>query len=393
MTTSLSQLLKFWWIGLPKRKVFLATTVFRDIVEHPKVCDVTKTRIKNLYEKLTEVANVTQYQGRFPSDQELEDAILTQGAEIIGCHLSHNIPKALLEKSAVIAVATSTAGYNHVGIVDKDDILISHTPGVLHRTVADFTISLILCTLRNLITLNNFLWAGLWTPEEKWDLDQNLSWTIDNLVVGIVGMGEIGVEVTRKLYPWGIKILYYDVNRKTDIEKLFPGIQFVPTMEEIFRQADVISLHLPLFPATTHIIGEKYLRLMKPGALLVNTARGPILDTEILLSLLENNQISINLAFDVYEPEPISPAQLERFKNVRTVQPDLRFTFIPHNASADANTRGEMAIMELEDLIAFATATSAQDLEKVRLIPPHRKRVDAGKMQPFRIYQWFKSGK
>ncbi len=393
MTTSLSQLLKFWWIGLPKRKVFLATTVFRDIAEHPKVSDVTKTRIKNLYEKLTQVANITQYQGRFPSDQELEDAILTQGAEIIGCHLSHNISKALLEKSHVIAVATSTAGYNHIGIVDKDDILISHTPGVLHRTVADFTISLILCTLRNLITLNNFLWAGLWTPEEKWDLDQNLSWTIDNLVVGIVGMGEIGVEVTRKLYPWGIKILYYDVNRKTDIEKLFPGIQFVPTIEEIFRQADVISLHLPLFPATTHIIGEKYLRLMKPGALLVNTARGPILDMEILLSLLENNQISINLAFDVYEPEPISPNQLARFKKVLAIQPDLRFTFIPHNASADADTRGEMAIMELEDLIAFATATSVQDLEKVRLIPPHRRRVDAGKMQNFRINQWFKSGK
>lgn len=378
---------------MPKRKVFLATTVFRDIAEHPKVSDVTKTRIKNLYEKLTQVANITQYQGRFPSDQELEDAILTQGAEIIGCHLSHNISKALLEKSHVIAVATSTAGYNHIGIVDKDDILISHTPGVLHRTVADFTISLILCTLRNLITLNNFLWAGLWTPEEKWDLDQNLSWTIDNLVVGIVGMGEIGVEVTRKLYPWGIKILYYDVNRKTDIEKLFPGIQFVPTMEEIFRQADVISLHLPLFPATTHIIGEKYLRLMKPGALLVNTARGPILDMEILLSLLENNQISINLAFDVYEPEPISPNQLARFKKVLAIQPDLRFTFIPHNASADADTRGEMAIMELEDLIAFATATSVQDLEKVRLIPPHRRRVDAGKMQNFRINQWFKSGK
>ncbi len=393
MITSLSQLLKFWWIGLPKRKVFLATTVFRDIAEHPKVSDANKTRIKDLYTKLTQVANVSQYQGRFPSDQEIEDAILIQGAEIIGCHLGHNFPKALLEKSHVIAVATSTAGYNHLGIVDKDDILISHTPGVLHRTVADFTISLILCTLRNLIALHNYLWAGRWTPEEKWDLDQNLSLTIDNLVVGIVGMGEIGVEVTRKIHPWGVKILYYDVTRKVDVEKQFPGLRFVPSMDDVFRQADIVSLHLPLFPATTHVIGEKFLRLMKPGALLVNTARGPIIDIEALLSLLETKKVSINLAFDVYEPEPITSAQLARFKKVLAIQPDLRFTFIPHNASADADTRGEMAIMELEDLIAFATATSVQDLEKVRLIPPHRKRVDAGKMQTFRIIQWFKSGK
>ncbi len=378
---------------MPKRKVFLATTVFREIADHPKVSEGIKSRIKDLYQKLTQVANVSQYQGRFPSDRELEDAILKQGAEIIGCHLSHNISKALLEQSAVIAVATSTAGYNHIGIVDKDDILISHTPGVLHRTVADFTISLMLCTLRNLINLHHFLWTGRWTPEEKWDLDQNLSWTIDNLVVGIVGMGEIGIEVTRKIHPWGVKIVYYDVTRKTDIEQQFPGIQFISSMEDLFRQADVVSLHLPLFPATTHVIGEKYLRLMKPGALLVNTARGPILDTEALLSLLEKKQISINLAFDVYEPEPISPAQLDRFKKVLSIQPDLRFTFIPHNASADANTRGEMAIMELEDLIAFATATSARDLDKVRLIPPHRKRIDAGEIHRFRITKWIKYGK
>ncbi len=378
---------------MPKRKVFLATTVFREIAEHPKVSHDTQIRIKDLYEKLNKVANVTQFKGRFPSDGELEDAIIGQGAEIIGCHLSHNLPKAMLEKSTVVAIATSTAGYNHVGIVDADDILLSHTPGVLHRTVADFTIALILSTLRNLINQHNFLWDGRWTPEEKWDLDQNLSLTIDNLVIGIVGMGEIGVEFTRKIHPWGVKIMYYDVTRKTDVEKQFPGIQFVSTMDEIFKQADVVSLHLPLFSTTTHIIGEKYLRLMKPGALLVNTARGPIIDTEKLLSLLESKQISINLALDVYEPEPISPSQLDRFKKVLIIQPDLRFTFIPHNASADANTRAQMAIMELEDLIAFATATSARDLQRVRLIPPHRKRVDAGEIQAFRIYKWFKAGK
>ncbi len=377
---------------MPKRKIFLATTVFLEIAEHPKLSETNKTRIKELYNKLTQVANVSQFQGRFPSDQELENAIVKQGAEIIGCHLSHSLPKALLEKSAVIAVATSTAGYNHIGIVDKDDILISHTPGVLHRTVADFTISLILCTLRNLIWQHNFLWDGKWGSAEKWDLDKNLVLTLDSLVIGIVGMGEIGVEVTRKIHPWGVKILYYDITRKEGFEKQFPGVEFIAKMEDLFQQADVVSLHLPLFPETTHIIGEKYLRLMKPGALLVNTARGPIVDTDALLSLLESKEIAINLALDVYEPEPLPKPILERFKKVTKMQPDLRFTFIPHNASADANTRGEMAIMELEDLIAFATATSVQDLAKVRLIPPHRKRIYAGEIHTFRMKKWINFG-
>jgi lactate dehydrogenase-like 2-hydroxyacid dehydrogenase len=128
---------------------------------------------------------------------------------------------------------------------------------------------------------------------------------------------------------------------------------------------------------------------MKPNALLVNTARGPIINTEELLVLLESKEISINLAFDVYEEEPIPPEMLERFKQILAIQPDLRFTFIPHNASADADTRGQMAIMELEDLLAFATATSVEDLAPVRLIPPHRKRIEAGEVSSFRIQKWF----
>jgi len=372
-----------------KRKIFLATTVFREIAEHPKVSDSIKTRIRDLYLNLLEVADVTQYDRRFPTDAEMADAVLNGGAEIIGCHLSHNIPKDLLEQSTVVAISTSTAGYNHVGIVDGDDILISHTPGVLHIAVADYTLSIILATLRNLINLHNYLWDGRWTASEKWDLDQNLSTVIDKLTVGIVGMGEIGIELTRKLHPWGIKILYYDTVRKDEVEERFPGVEYVPNMEEIFTQADVVSLHLPLFPGTHHIIGEQYLKLMKPNALLVNTARGPIIDTESLLALLENREISINLAFDVYEEEPIPPTTLDRYKKILEIQPDLRFTFIPHNASADADTRGQMAIMELEDLIAFATVTSVDDLKQVRLIPPHRQRVNAGEIETFRIQKWF----
>ena len=174
---------------------------------------------------------------------------------------------------------------------------------------------------------------------QKWDLDENLSSTIDNLTLGIIGMGEIGKELTKRLYPWGIKIQYYDIRPQEEFEKEFPNIQYIENIEEIFSQSDIVSLHVPLMDATYHLVNEKLLKLMKKGALLVNTARGPIIDTAELLKLLENNEIEIDLAFDVFEEEPLNKKTLKRFKEIAEKNPQLKFIFIPHNASADADTR------------------------------------------------------
>jgi glyoxylate reductase len=355
-----------------KTKIYITTPVFEKILEHEKVPESRKNEIRRLWKELRSKCEVRVSEERFPNVEVIERNVLEWGAQLIGCHLSHPIPEKLLKdpRSKVAAVCTSTAGYNHIALVPG--VLITHTPGVLHKTVADFTIALILGNLRNLINLHNFVWNEEWKPGQKWDLDENLNLTMDNLTLGIAGMGEIGREVTKRLAPWGMKIFYYDIKPAPDVEKSYSNVSFVGTLEELFTKSDIVSLHIPLMPATTHIVGEKLLKLMKKNALLINTARGPIIDFKILMDLLEKKQISINLAFDVYEDEPIKIEDLQRFKKISDINPHLRFIFIPHNASADADTRAQMAIMILEDLLALGTSKKPSDLSQVRIIPEQR---------------------
>lgn len=364
-------------------KCYLTTPVFREIANHPKVSMKKKERILELWNRLEEATNLKVSDKRFPSNCDIEETIRNWGAHIIGCHLSHPISSEMLKDSNVIAVCTSTAGYNH--IAQEPGILITHTPGVLHHTVADFTISVILANLRNIVELHNYVWNGDWQAGQKWDLDENINQTIENLTLGIVGLGEIGKELVKRLYPWGIKIVYNDIQPQEEIEKKYSRIQFYDSLEALFAQSDIVSLHVPLMKSTYHLVGEELLKKMKKGALLVNTARGPIVDFQALLKLLENKEIEINLSFDVYEQEPIDDSTLERFKNVVTQNPFLRFIFIPHNASADSETRAKMAIMILEDMISIAESNSGEDLSSIRLIPEQRKLRDEKKYYNFKI--------
>jgi len=372
-----------------KRRVYLLTPVFREIANHPLVSIENKSKILELWKFLNENTILRISDKRFPTKEEIMNTINEFKPNIIGCHLSHRISKDMLTDSNIFAVCTSTAGYNHIDIIE--DVLITHTPGVLHKTVADFTIAIILANLRNLIKLHNFVWNEQWNEDQKWDLDQELNSTIDSKILGIVGLGEIGREIVKKLAPWGIKIKYYDIIRQNDFENKY-NIEFIATLEEIFESCDIISLHIPLIPKTHHLIGEELLKKMKKGTLLVNTARGSIIDFKALLKLLENGEISINLAFDVYENEPILKEELERFKKIQQKFPELRFLFIPHNASADANTRAQMAIMILEDIINLAISKKPEDLKNIRLIPEQRhilKHENFKELEKFRISKFW----
>ena len=206
--------------------------------------------------------------------------------------------------------------------------------------------------------------------------DQDLNNNLDNLTLGIVGLGEIGREIVRRIGPWGIKIIYYDIARNEEFEDKYPGLRFNEEMVDVFSQADIVSIHIPLNDQTKGIVGENLLRKVKPNAVLINTARGPIVDFDALISLLRSKEITIHLAFDVYDPEPISAEVLQAFKEIAEDRPELQFLLIPHNASADADTRAEMSTIILSDLIALATAKSPEDLQSLRLIPPQKKLKD-----------------
>lgn len=363
----------------PKVRIYLASEVFSslEIGSNPKVNEKFKSNIRELWDTLEDISELKIFNGRFPSQLQLENDIKSFDPDIIGCHLSHEIKKEILEESNVFAIATSTMGYNHIGRIRGDKILITHTPGVLFEAVADFTISLIMVSLRNLIDLHQFVWDGKWTPNEKWDLDQNLCSVIENKELGIVGFGQIGQEVVKKLSHWGIKINYTDIARNMEEEKNYPNLNFCEDIKDIFSKSDIISIHIPLNNKTKGLINRPLLKLMKKDSLLINTARGPIINIYDLLELLEKREISLNLAFDVFGPsEPIEPAILERFKKIKELQPNLRFLFIPHNASADADTRAKMNIMFLSDIITIVKSKIEEDLKDIHIIPEQKHKLN-----------------
>jgi len=371
-----------------KPKVYLTSNVFseKEIGSNEKISKALRNEIKNLWQELEEISELRVFNGRFPSEEQLQKEIEQFNTDILGCHLSHNITSDMLENSRIFTVCTATAGFNHIQRTQKDNILITHTPSVLHETVADYTIALIMANLRNLIDLHNYVWNNQWTEADKWDLDKSLSSVITNKIIGIVGLGEIGKELVKKLYDWGIKILYYDIKQMNTFEEKYPLIEFKGNIEDIFRESDIVSLHIPLNEYTENLISRPLLILMKVNALLVNTSRGGVLDMEILLEMLEKEEIKINLALDVFPVEPIDNKTLQRFKKIKKAQPEIRIILIPHNASADANTRGKMNIIFLKDIIKIIKSASIEDLIGVNIIPEHKKQL---KDKHWRIFNYW----
>ncbi|MHA1296005.1 MAG: NAD(P)-dependent oxidoreductase [Promethearchaeota archaeon] len=372
-----------------KPKVYFTSKVFTPqiIGSNEKINSSIRKEISDLWKKLQEIAEVKIFEGRFPSLEEIKRDISSFNPQFLGCHLSHSITKEMLIDSEIVAISTSTAGYNHIERTEDDDIIITHTPGVLHETVADYTIALIMANLRNIVDLHNYVWNGKWTKDDKWDLDQQLSSVISHKTIGIVGMGEIGSEVLKKLYPWGLKIIYYDIRKREDLEQKFPGIEFKTSLNDIFKEADIISLHIPLNKHTQNLINKNLLKLMKNNSLLINTARGGVLNLDDMLNLLENREIQINFALDVFPEEPIDKETLERFKKIKAELPHIRMILMPHNASADADTRGRMVIIFLKDIINLIESKKIEDLEKVHVIPEHRRILNEKR---WRIQEYWK---
>ena len=370
-----------------KSSVYLTSPVFRKMADNEKVSIGLRDQIRQNYQKLAEISDVTESTERFPDAETIRSGVETCRADFIGCHLSHEINKETLLQTCVKGVATSTAGYNH--IADTDGVLITNTPSVLDKATADYTIAAILSNLRSITELHNYVCDGKWEKGQKWDLDNNLGNSIDNLTLGIVGMGGIGREVVRRLAPWGVNIIYHSRTRKHEFEKEYPGLQYVESIEVLFESSDIVSLHVLLNESTRHLVNEDMLRKMKAGSLLVNTARGEVIDFEALIRLLKAGEIHINLALDVYDPEPLSPDSLNDLKDIMADGRGLKFTLLPHNASADADTRAMMTIMMLKDLLQMVQSVSFEDISALNLIPS-LKNISVSQICDYRIHKWWK---
>ena len=305
-----------------KAKIYITYEIFGEALKQlNKECEVTMNTsgkhltkdelIENLRGK---DAALTMYNN--PIDKEVLDAI--EGVKIL---------------------ANYAVGYNNIDFsyAAEKNIVVSNTPGVLTDATADLTIGLIFAVARRIAESDRCVREGRflgWTP--TWYLGQSIT----GKTLGIIGAGRIGTEVVNKLKGFNMKILYHNRNRNLQFEKETGGT-FVDK-ETLLKESDIISLHLPYTPETHHIIGYNELKLMKDSAILINAARGKVVDENALAKVLKENLI-YGSGVDVYENEPAVDAELLTLQNV---------VLTPHIGSSTLEAREQMTQICVENILA-----------------------------------------
>jgi len=268
------------------------------------------------------------------SHQELVEA--AAGVEAIVCLLTDRIDQEVLTAGPNLrAVGNVAVGYDNVDVAaaERAGVAVCNTPGVLDETTADVAFGLILAASRRFSEAERDLRAGRW---HGWGINQYLGHDVHGATLGLVGYGRIGRAVGRRGEGFGMRVLHH--TRRPTGE---PG--HVASLDELLAEADVVSLHVPLSEGTRHLIGRRELALMKPTAVLVNTARGPVVDSDALAEALENDRI-FAAGLDVYEDEPQVPPRL--LAAPRTV-------LLPHVGSGSLATRTAMARMAADGVRAI----------------------------------------
>ncbi|MGB9798147.1 MAG: 2-hydroxyacid dehydrogenase, partial [bacterium] len=222
--------------------------------------------------------------------------------EGILCLLTDKIDGEVMDNATKLRIISNYAvGYDNIDVKEatRRKIMVTNTPGVLTETTADLTFALILATARRLVEADKFTRSGKW---KSWGPMLFLGRDVYGATLGIIGMGRIGQAVARRAKGFNMKIIYYSRRRNEEAEKEL-GAEY-RELHSLLKEADIITIHTPLTEETYHLIGEKELSLMKPSAILINTARGAVVDQRALFKALKEKRI-FGAGLDVYEKEPI----------------------------------------------------------------------------------------
>jgi glyoxylate reductase len=304
---------------------------------------VTRKLPSRVISKLEEHCDVDLYVG----DQAISrDELLVRvaGKHAIICLLTEPIDAAVLDAAGpqLKVVSNVAVGYNNIDVAAcrARGVVATNTPDVLTNACADFTWGLILAVTRRLGEGERVVRAGKWGG---WALDYMLGMELRGKQLGLVGVGRIGRAVADKAPAFGMTIAYTD-QRDAGI----PGAQQM-ALDRLLATSDVVSLHVPMTPETTHLIDQKALTKMKRTAYLINTSRGPVVDEAALAWALRERLIA-GAALDVYEKEPEIHPELMALENV---------LLIPHLASATTETRTAMADLAVSNAIAVLNGQPA----------------------------------
>ncbi len=281
------------------------------------------------------------------SAAELHDAVA--GAAAVVTLLHDRVDEAFLDASgpALRIVANVAVGFDNIDVAATAarNVIVTNTPGVLTDATADIAIALVLMATRRLGEGERLIRSG--TPW-AFDLFFHLGSGVQGKTLGIVGLGQIGQATARRARVLGMEIVYTAPRPAPTGVEAELGARRLP-FEELLERADVVSLHCPLRPDTRHLVDAAALARMRPGAFLINTTRGPVVDEEALVEALRLGTIA-GAGLDVYEREPAVHPGLLALENV---------VLIPHLGSATVETRTAMALLAARNVAAVLAGEDA----------------------------------
>lgn len=241
---------------------------------------------------------------------------------------------------SVKLIASFGAGVNHIDLeaARARNLPVTNTPGVITEDTADLTFGLIIAASRRFAEGNALAKSGTWAG---FGINFMLGARVWGRTLGIVGMGGIGEAVARRAKGFGMAVLYHNRRRRPEAEAE-TGAEYCETLEDLLERADIVSLHCPLTDDTRHLIDAAALSRMKPGAVLINAARGPIVDERALVRALRDGAIAA-AGLDVFENEPEIAEGLHDLPNV---------FLLPHLGTATADARDAMGFRVMENIVS-----------------------------------------
>jgi len=300
-------------------------------------------------EQLRERYEVVVWDGKLPPEKDhIVSRLRELDAEGLVCLLSDEIDGDVLAASPDLeVVSTYSVGYDHIDLAAaaERDVAVGHTPGVLTETTADLAWALLTTCARRTVEGHAYVEAGEW---ETWGPRLLTGPDVHGATLGVVGLGKIGTAVARRAAGFEMDVLYAGRSQKPDRESELAAVGVDATYverDELLAESDFVSLHVPLVEETAGMIGADELRRMSEGAILINTSRGAVVDTDALDTALEEGWIT-RAGLDVTDPEPL-PADHPIMRHA----PE-RLVVTPHVGSASIGTRNRMAEMVAEDVIA-----------------------------------------
>lgn len=322
-------------------EIFITRRVFRDVID--------------ILEKEGHTIDINDSDRILPARELVKRA---HGKTGLICLLNDSIDSVVMDKLPSLKVISNIAvGYDNIDIVaaTQRGIMVTNTPGVLTETTADLVFALLLGAARRIPEADQFIRAGKF---KNWQLMQpHMGVDIYEKTLGIVGMGAIGQAVAKRATKgFDMRVIYFSSSRKERAEKEF-GAEFV-TFNELLSLSNFISIHVPLTEKTKHMFSTEAFKKMKNTAILINTARGPVVDEAALVEAIKDGQIR-GAALDVFEEEPsIHPELIKMEENV---------VLAPHIGSASIETRLRMAKMAARNMVQGLKGNRPPNLVNKRL--------------------------